>query len=291
VDKWVTPDLKTPGKMYSCFVVYAIAFWMLGIIFMLFCSLLFWYNLANKYWKGGMWWLFILPPTAFTLMLLATACYMKRSEDQKIFQRNFALYLATREIQSRLAETNLIVAPGPYSAWIEILIRPGYGSPQSSNYSAKRQTPPRSKLQHHSLPQRLSPASRAYSHQPAIRNPKVFDPHRHLDTIPHRSFVDGRSTTKKPLNRGRYKENVLDDIRRIKEERSEVFQDMKKRQYMQRGRGVADLERGEGKSVLRSKVLNRRRMGVDRSERRERTPRLNGRTGRRSSVLDRFTDL
>jgi len=100
---------------------------------MLSACLIFWHNLAAMWWKAGFWWLFVLPPVAFTLMILAGVFYMKNCEEKNLAKRHYALYCALKEIQSIIGEeTGLVLNPGPYSAWIEIL-RPQFLGKKTPN--------------------------------------------------------------------------------------------------------------------------------------------------------------
>lgn len=89
---------------------------------MMCACLIFWNALAYAWFRGGYWWLFILIPIAFLVLVLAIAMRFKKIEDVKTQKRNLEIYRALNEANDLfLKDTNLRLQGGDYSAWIELV--------------------------------------------------------------------------------------------------------------------------------------------------------------------------
>jgi hypothetical protein len=122
VDMHLTPKSFTVTSEYSCFVVYAYFHFLIGIVFMMLACLIFWNPLAKAWFNGGYWWLFLLTPVAFLVLISTVAMFLKRNEDKKTLQRNLELYKALNEANDLfLKDTNLRLQGGDYGAWIELV--------------------------------------------------------------------------------------------------------------------------------------------------------------------------
>lgn len=132
VDQHLTPPMKTIGGTYSCFVLFAILFASIGLIFMLFLSLGILNTLAARWFNSGYWWLFILTPLAFILMVLSVACFIRSREDKNTLLRNMNLFKALKRAEEAyLSDTDIQLIPGEYGSWIEVLY--GGFKPDPSN--------------------------------------------------------------------------------------------------------------------------------------------------------------
>ena len=94
---------------------------MIGLLFMLFYIFVMESPLAAAWFNKGYWWLFILPPIAFILMVTAVACFIRKKEDKITLQRNLSLQRALGDAQdSYLSGTGIELTAGDYGSWIEV---------------------------------------------------------------------------------------------------------------------------------------------------------------------------
>ena len=108
MDIHLTPPSFTITAELSCYLVWGFLHFVIGILFLMLSCLVFFNRLAMQWFNGGYWWLFILSPIAFGLIILLNLFYIKKKEDVKTLNRNIELYRALNEANDLfLKETNL----------------------------------------------------------------------------------------------------------------------------------------------------------------------------------------
>jgi len=91
---------------------------------MLLMVFVFTNQLAVDWFTGGYWGIFILSPLAFSLLVIMTACFIRRSEDKNTMMRHMNLFKALKKAEGDfLGETGIQLMPGEYGSWIEIIYR------------------------------------------------------------------------------------------------------------------------------------------------------------------------
>lgn len=122
MDSFLTQESRNIGAGYSFFLIYGLIFAIIGVIFHLFSVFVFWNNQTKRWWNGGNWWLFVLPPFAFLGLVGATACFLKGKEDKKTMTRHFQVYMACKRVEEKyLKKSGIFLTPGVYGAWIEVI--------------------------------------------------------------------------------------------------------------------------------------------------------------------------
>lgn len=125
MDLQLTSDSFGITRGYSCYIIIAVVIMIICLMFELLCSLVLWYNLAKAWFDAGLWWLFVLPPIALIMFGMALICFMRRGADKVTFKRHLQLYFALKKAkQMYLANQQIILKPGQYGAWIEIITAP-----------------------------------------------------------------------------------------------------------------------------------------------------------------------
>jgi len=67
----------------------------------------------------------VLPPVALILFATALSCFMRKGEDKITFKRHLQLYYALEHAKSSyLKGEDIILRPGEYGAWIEVITDP-----------------------------------------------------------------------------------------------------------------------------------------------------------------------
>ena len=128
IDSHLPLDLRNIGDTYSCYVILAVTVFLVGICFQLVCMYVLFYNLMVRYFKNNFWWLFIFPPIAFALMLIAVGAFLKNVEDKKTLRRHIEMYTALKRCEAQFLDgTGITLYPGAYSAWLEVVVDNPYG--------------------------------------------------------------------------------------------------------------------------------------------------------------------
>jgi hypothetical protein len=92
------------------------------MLFFFLMTFVFVSPLAVSWFNGGYWWLFIMTPIAFILMVVMVACFMRKREDRATFLRHINVFRALKKAENTyLTETNIQLLPGEYASWIEVL--------------------------------------------------------------------------------------------------------------------------------------------------------------------------
>lgn len=295
MDGFLTPQSRNIGDSYSCFIIYGIGLFLVGLLFHFFSIFVFWNTLAKKWWSGGMWWLFILPPLVFLAIITTTTCFFKFKEDKSTQARNFQVYIACKRAQELyLRDTNIHLTSGAYGAWIEVITGLtnskkkvknfiGNMSQQASNKEmsqVNRPSPQRNEIQVEIAQQRsYNPSydkstnlynSPARSYQP--EPPKnMGSPKRYSETVfqenDNPEYYNANTTAKKPLNNRSFldEDDILVDS--IKQERSKVFQEIKRRNYRREAMEKSGIYKSQFKE--RSKSRDRHRNEQENRNRRE----------------------
>lgn len=231
----MTPSQRTIGGAYSCFIVFAFVFVMIGIIFTCLMCLLILNPLAKAWFSGGYWWLFILSPLAFLLLVIMTACMLRRKEDKATLERHMSIFKALKKAEDAyLGDTGITLSPGEYSSWIEVAYnaykpdrgdnelgdfervrRDGSSSGRSSGRSRGRMAKSRMMDDEEVRVGRSSPGR--------SRSPPR-SPGRSTRNAPDDDFEVSRSQMRRSRPENEY-------IRSIKQERAEVMLDIDRRSH------------------------------------------------------------
>jgi len=101
----------------------AIASAIIMTILFLLSIFFLWPSTTSYYLKNEYWWLVFLPIIDYLFILLASVCYMRAREDNKIRRRIADLDRACDNInKDYFKESGYVICAGDYGAWLEVSI-------------------------------------------------------------------------------------------------------------------------------------------------------------------------
>lgn len=111
---------RSIGKGYGFYM--PIAFGLLGLLILGYILVvLFYWDGWKAILDSSVWWVDVLPPLAAGFWIFIFACILKGADDKRTKMRSTAIHQVCKRINREyLAKSDVSVACGEYSAWIEI---------------------------------------------------------------------------------------------------------------------------------------------------------------------------
>jgi hypothetical protein len=221
---------------------------MSGLLFMLTLCFVMISPLAVAWFNGGYWWLFVLSPLAFVLMIIATACYIRKKEDKLTFMRNLSLSSALREAEETyLAGTGIQLSAGDYASWIEVSFAnyiPDAADNELGDFERVRREPVRrDDYDGEHIVGQGSGRSRRSNNRSGNRSEERFN-----DRFTRAPMDD--EFEREPRGSGRSRRPENDYIQSIKQERAEVMLDINRRSHRRQNYDAGMSGRSKSKKHL-----------------------------------------
>jgi hypothetical protein len=111
---------RSIGKGYGFYMPIAIGLLVLLLLAYGVIVYLYW-DLWNGFFSTSSWWIVVLPPLGAIFYLFIFACILKGADDKRTKQRGTAIHEVCKKVnKDYLSKSDVNVACGDYSAWLEV---------------------------------------------------------------------------------------------------------------------------------------------------------------------------